>query len=783
MNEQGRRIEIRGTVQGVGFRPWVYRLARYQGLGGRVWNHSQGVTIEVFGPQESLDVFIEQLESTPPPAALIRNVSWQPLPMESAIDFEIVSSSESTERVVSIPPDLATCPDCRREIFDPADRRYLYPFTNCTNCGPRFTIARDIPYDRGATTMSRFRMCPSCQSEYDTPTDRRFHAQPNACPACGPTLRVMTPAGTLVQTAEPIAMLARAIRFGLIIAVKGLGGFHLACDATSSRAVTRLRERKHRDHKPFAVMVRDLQAAENLAFLSDRERELLTSPAAPVVLARRKPEEILTSEIAPHNRLVGLMLPYTPLHHLLLSEIGIPLVMTSGNLSEEPIASENDEALERLGEIADLFLIHDREIESTCDDSVTRVIANEPVVLRRSRGYVPSGIDLGREIESPVLALGGHLKNTFCLASGQTAWLGPHIGDLENLETYRYYEEAIDRMQRFLRIEPRVVAHDLHPEYLSTKKALEIDGAHRVAVQHHHAHVASAMAEHHLDGPVIGVAYDGTGYGLDGTAWGGEILLADYEGFERIATFRAIPLAGSHAAIRQVWRIALALLDDAFEGAPPLHAIPLFRDMPRRGIDVVRKMVESGLNVPLAHGVGRYFDGIGAMVLGRPDSHYEGQIALEWNMAADPTEKRRYPVVVREGTTPWEIDLRPLVRSVVEDLLEGVSPATISGRFHNTIAEMTAQIIRDLTQSTGSIPVVLTGGCFQNALLAERTVSSLEAAEIYLHRNVPPGDGGISLGQALVADAVARLGRDRAIEYEIFSRSSEIDLSKKEVHR
>ncbi|MDX1582689.1 MAG: carbamoyltransferase HypF, partial [Thermoanaerobaculia bacterium] len=751
--------------------------ARGQGLGGRVWNHSRGVTIEVFGPEDSLDTFLERLGSDAPPAASIRTMNWQSLPTEPSADFEIIPSTASDERVVSIPSDLATCPDCRREIFDPSDRRYRYPFTNCTNCGPRFTIARDVPYDRATTTMKPFTMCPSCQEEYEDPDDRRFHAQPNACPDCGPALRIMTPDGSLVQAPDPIGMAARAIRFDLIVAVKGLGGFHLACDATSSRAVTRLRERKRRDEKPFAVMVPDLETADRLAFVSPRERELLASAASPIVLLRRKPEEILATEVAPHNRLVGLMLPYTPLHHLLMQEVGGPIVMTSGNLSEEPIASGDDEAVERLGEIADLFVIHDREIESTCDDSVTRVISDQQVVFRRSRGYVPAGIGLDVQLSEPVLALGAHLKNTFCIAAENTAWLGPHIGDLENLETYRYYEEAIERLQRFLQIEPRVVAHDLHPEYLSTKKALEIEGVRRVAVQHHHAHVASAMAEHHLEGPVIGVAYDGTGYGLDGTAWGGEILLADFEGFERIATFRSIPLAGSHAAIRQVWRIALALLDDAFDGSPPLHAIPLFREIPRRGIDVVRRMIDGGLNTPLAHGVGRYFDGIGSMVLGRPDSRYEGQIALEWNMAADPTETRRYPVVVREGTIPWEIDLRPLVRAVVEDLIDGVSPATISGRFHNTIAETTAQVVRSLLHTTGSIPIVLTGGCFQNALLAERTVSTLDGSDVRLHRNVPPGDGGISLGQVLVADAVAGLGRDRAVEYEIFSRSSEIELA------
>ncbi len=774
MTEEGRRIEIRGTVQGVGFRPWVYRLAREQALGGRVWNHSTGVTIEVFGRSDSVGLFVEQLGHDMPPAATITSLDTETVPMEPVDGFEIVESTASTGRVVSIPPDLATCPDCLQEIFDPNNRRFRYAFTNCTNCGPRFTISKDVPYDRSTTTMARFTMCSACQQEYDSPTDRRFHAQPNACPDCGPRLRVLGPTGAAISKDDPIAMAGRAIRCDFIVAVKGLGGFHLACDATSSTAVKRLRERKRRDEKPFAVMVPDLAAAEELAFLSDAEKALLCSPARPIVLVRRKPDASLAPEIAPHNRLVGVMLPYTPLHHLLLAQLGIPLVMTSGNLSEEPIARDNDEAVERLGEIADIFLVHDRDIESTCDDSVTRVIADAPVVLRRSRGWVPQGIALSRDVETPVLAAGAHLKNTFCIAEGGTAWLGPHIGDLENLETFGYYEEAIERMKRFLRIEPAIVAHDLHPEYLSTRYAEGLGGVRLVGVQHHHAHIAAAMAEHRFEGPVIGVAYDGTGYGTDGTAWGGEIMLADYQGFERVATFRPIPLAGSHAAISQVWRIALALLDDAFDGEPPLHAIPLFRHMPRRGIEVVRTMIEKKVNVPMAHGVGRYFDGIGAMVLGRPDSRYESQVALELNMAADPTETRRYPIIVHEGSVPWQIDLRPLVRAVVEDIINGVSQATIAGRFHNTIAEATSEIVRDLSFHTGAIPVVLTGGCFQNALLAERTVRNI--ANGHLHRNVPPGDGGLALGQALVADALGKLGRERAIEYEVFSRGSEIDF-------
>lgn len=777
MSDEGRRIEIRGTVQGVGFRPWVYRLARERGVRGVVRNDARGVTIEAFASKEALDAFVEVLQDAPPPAAEVEELCWHAIPTTSVGDFVIAESEESAEKVVSIPPDLATCDDCLAEIRDPSDRRYRYPFTNCTNCGPRFTIATGIPYDRPATTMATFTMCPDCRAEYDDPSNRRFHAQPNACPRCGPRLLATSPSGSLLEESNPISLAARAIRADLIVAVKGLGGFHLACDATSARSVLRLRDRKKRDEKPFAVMVADLEVAERVAFLGDAEKQLLTSVERPIVLAPKRPGSVIVDEVAPDNKLIGLLLPYTPLHHLLMSEARRPLVMTSGNLSEEPIAKTNQEAAEKLGQIADIFLIHDREVASRADDSVARVIGGRAVVLRRGRGYVPRGIRLARPFAAPVLACGGHLKNTFCLADGDTAYLGPHVGDLETLDTLAAYEEAIETMRRFLGVSPEVVAHDLHPDYASTRYAKRIDGVKRVAVQHHHAHVASAMAEHGLEGPVIGIAFDGTGYGTDGSSWGGEILIADLESFERVATLRAIPLAGGEAAIRQVWRVALAVLDDAFSGEPPLHAIPLFRDMPRRGIDVVRKMIARGFNTPSAHGLGRLFDAVGAIVMERAAASYEGQVAMTWNMAADPNETRLYPMVIRDGAAPWQMDWRPMIRAIVNDMLQGQSAATISARFHNTIASATSELVRSFGCRTGSIPIVLTGGCFQNALLTERIVANLGSdAPVYLHRRVPPGDGGLALGQAIVADAVARLGRDRAMEVRLMSRQSEVEF-------
>jgi hydrogenase maturation protein HypF len=751
----GRHIEIRGVVQGVGFRPWIYRLATREGLSGRVRNDATGVTIEAFGPEEAIDEFMRGLEA-PPPAAVIGEVRAWPIPAEALDEFAIVHSEQSAERRVSIPPDLTTCPECIADIFDPANRRYRYPFTNCTNCGPRFTIVRDVPYDRPATTMAPFRMCAACQREYDDVTDRRFHAQPNACPLCGPMLELRAADGRAID-ADPLVAATAALLSGQVVAIKGLGGFHLACDATSAAAVQRLRDRKRRDEKPFAVMVSDAAHAAGIAVLSDDERRLLESVERPIVLARQRAGNALAGEVAPNNPLVGVMLPYTPLHHLLMRDVQRPLVMTSGNLAEEPIAYRNHEALDRLSGIADLFLMHDREIETRCDDSVARVIAGRAAVLRRSRGHVPTAVAVPRAFDAPVLACGGVLKNTFCIGLGDAAYLGPHIGDLENLETYRSFEESVARMERFLGVSPAVIAHDLHPEYMSTTYALARPEHVKIAVQHHHAHAVSAMAEHGLHGPAIAVVYDGTGFGTDGTAWGGEVLVAHHDTFDRVATLRPVRLPGADAAIRQPWRIALALVTDAFDGRAPLEDLDLFAMLRPGDVSVVQQMLASQFRSPLAHGAGRYFDGIGSLVLARPNSRYEGQVALEWNGAADPAETGIYGYDLDWKQSPWQVDLRPMVRDVVRDLQACVAPATISGRFHNTLNAATAAIVRRTARERGMWPVVLTGGCFQNARLAERLADDLAATlTVYLHREVPPGDGGLALGQAVVAAAVAR---------------------------
>jgi hydrogenase maturation protein HypF len=754
---EGRRIHVRGTVQGVGFRPWVYRLAAEEGLSGRVRNDAEGVTIEAFGPKAALDAFGRRLRSEGPPAARIGDLREEPLRADAPAGFAIVPSEGDGVRRVSIPPDLATCPECLREVRDPVERRHLYPFTNCTHCGPRYTIARDVPYDRAATTMAGFPLCPDCRREYGDPADRRFHAQPVACPACGPKASLRDEAGKPVAgEREAIPRAAAALREGRVVAVKGLGGYHLACDATSPAAVRRLRERKRRDEKPFAVMVGRLEDARGLAELEPAEERLLGSVERPIVLVRQRPGNGLAPEVAPGNPLVGLVLAYTPLHHLLLEAAGRPLVMTSGNLSEEPMAAKDAEALGRLAGVADLFLLHDREIENRCDDSVARVIAGKPTVLRRSRGYVPRAVRLRRPVRRPVLACGAHLKNTFCLARGDEAWLGPHVGDLDSLEAARALEEQVERLQRFLDVRPEVIAHDLHPDYASTRYALARPEAVKVAVQHHHAHVASAMGEHGLDGPVLGLAWDGTGYGPDGTAWGGERLLVRGGSFERRATLRPLRLAGSDEAIRQVWRIALAALDDAYDGRPPLERLRLFDGVAARDVAVVRQMAAKGLRAPLAHGAGRYFDATGALGLGRPRASYEGQVALEWNLAADEGEKAAYPFALEETGGLVQADLRPLVRAAVEDLVGGVAPGRVSARFHEGMADVAAALVRRAAAGDGRLPVVLSGGCFQNARLAEGVLRRLEGDfDVRLHGEVPPGDGGIALGQALVADAVA----------------------------
>lgn len=760
MSTEGRRIEVRGTVQGVGFRPWIFRLASDGGVTGRVRNDAAGVVIDAFGSPEALDGFAQRLRSEPPPAADIVAIDWHPIPPEPVDGFVIAGSTTADELRVSIPPDLATCGECLAEMLDPLNRRYRYPFTNCTHCGPRFTIARDVPYDRAVTTMEAFTMCDACQREYDDPADRRFHAQPNACPACGPTVALLARDGNAVECDDAIDGAAGALNRGAIVAIKGLGGFHLACDATNSDAIARLRELKHREEKPFAVMVADLRTAERLAWLTHEERTLLSSVARPIVLAHPRLRSPLSPLVAPDAPLVGLMLPYTPLHHLLLRSVPFPLVMTSGNITDEPIAFENADALERLAPLTDFFLVHDRAIDAYCDDSIARVIAGAPVLLRRSRGYVPKPVRVAPAFQTPVLACGALLKNTFCVGLGDSAHMGPHIGDLANMAAYDAYVAAIERMTTFLRLRPEVIAHDLHPDYLSTRYALSRTDAATIGVQHHHAHIVSVMAEHGLRGPVIGVAYDGTGHGTDGNSWGGEILLAALDRFERVATLRPLRLAGGDMAIHEPWRIALALTLDAFDSDVPGWLMARLRAMRPSQFDGVQQMLASHVHAPLAHGAGRYFDGIASLVLERPHAAFEGQLALAWNGIAQAGESGRYPFTLDRTSTPWSIDLRPAVRAIVQDIVLGESPGRVSARFHNTLVEATAETVDAIADERGSFPVALSGGCFQNPRLTEGLLDRLSPRlSVHINRRVPPGDGGIALGQAVVAAATIAKGR------------------------
>lgn len=744
----GVRIELSGVVQGVGFRPWVYRLAQQSAVTGHVENGSRGVTIEAFGSPEAVTQFTRRLESDLPPAARVDRSLTTRIEGPAPEQFTIQPSRDLETRRFAIGPDLATCPDCLAELRDPKDRRHGYAFTNCTQCGPRISIARGIPYDRPQTTMASFVMCQACQREYDDMGDRRFHAQPNACPDCGPHLVLHRADGTESDADDPLAQAGELLRAGHVVMVKGLGGFHLACDATDDDAVLRLRQRKARDAKPFAVMVTSLAEAERFARLDDASRSLLSSAERPIVLVPRG-EVALAPSVAPDSARLGLMLPYTPLHHMLLDAAGPALVMTSANLADEPTLHRDDDALELSRRVAGATLGHDRPIALRVDDSIATSIEGAPTLLRRSRGWVPRPIPLCRPIDEPVLACGAQLKNTFCLAMGDVAYLGPHIGDLDSEASYDSFVEAIDRFEAMLGVRPEVVAHDLHPDLLSTRYAIARAASRRVPVQHHHAHVASAMAEHGLEGPVVGIAFDGTGFGPDGRAWGGEILLADRQGFSRLATLRPMPLLGGERAIAEPWRLALALLDDAFDGAAPLEGLELFALVGPRRVEQLRAVARAGLAHPWAHGAGRYFDAFAALILARPTASYEAQLAMALEHSVTEPTQHEFEIA-RDGEL-WSIDLRPMTREVVAALRRGDPPGRIAMGVHRTLAAAAVAAVR---RGPENLPVVLTGGCFQNAIFTAAVVSNLQDdRDVLIHRQAPPNDGGIALGQAWIASA------------------------------
>jgi len=749
-----KRLEVAGVVQGVGFRPFVYQVARRHGLAGWVLNDAEGVKIEVEGPWPAINRFVADLQTELPPLAAIAELEQSFVPVRGETGFAIVESRVGEERRTLISPDTNVCDDCLRELFDPADRRYRYPFINCTNCGPRYTIIEDIPYDRPNTTMKEFALCADCAREYRDPADRRFHAQPVACPTCGPKVALRDAQGREVGCADPIAGTAARLKRGEIVAIKGLGGFHLAVDATNEQGVMELRRRKRREEKPFAVMSNDLDHVAEYAVFDEVEKELLLGFRRPIVLLRKRLPERLAPSVSPRNACYGVMLPYTPIHYLLFAEEDfLSLVMTSGNASDEPICIGNDEAVERLRGIADAFLVHDRRIYARSDDSITRVMAGGVRVLRRARGFVPLPIMLRGEGPA-TLAVGAELKGAICLAKGRNAFLSQHLGDLKSAIALGFFEEAAAHLRRILEIEPAVVAHDRHPDYLSTRYAKAMQGIERVAVQHHHAHIAAVLAEHGEEGPAIGVALDGTGYGDDGAIWGGEFLVADLKGSRRAGHLANMPLPGGDAAIAEPWRTAVAYLRETFGQGWEELEIPFVRRIEMSRARIIVQMIERQVNTPLTSSAGRLFDAVSSL-LGICDRNtHEGQAPMELEAAAAEgiTSTLGYEICEKDGVLL--LDPRSLIRSAVERIRQGVPAANIAAEFHHGLCNGIVAMCDRIRDKEKLSVVALSGGCFQNILLFEQVVFKLERAgfrKILTHRLVPPNDGCIALGQAAVA--------------------------------
>ena len=769
--QQGARrrcgVLVCGVVQGVGFRPFVYRLAGEEALSGFIGNDTDGVTIEIEGLDARLEAFLNRLRSEAPPLARIDSITTRELVPSGETGFRIASSAVLGSVSTGIPADAATCSDCLRELLDPADRRSRYPFLNCTNCGPRFTITRRIPYDRPQTSMASFPMCPACQSEYDDPLNRRFHAQPNACWECGPRVWLLAADGAAIPSADPVAATVDRLATGGILAIKGIGGFHLSVDATNQAAVMRLRERKHRYGKPLAVMVRDLESARTLCLLTPEEEALLTTSARPIVLAQAREGSGIASGVAPGIPWLGVFLPYAPLQHLLFASRQVSaLVMTSANLSEEPIAIDNGEALERLGGIADAFLMHDREILQRCDDSVAAIVDGAPQLLRRARGFVPLGVALPADVP-PMLAVGGHLKNVFALARGRHAYQSQHLGDLENLTGLEFFRESLDHLMRTFEIAPETVVHDLHPGYLSTSWAKEWaaeQGLRLIGVQHHHAHVAGCMAEHGLT-EAIGLALDGTGYGTDGRIWGGEVLVCRPQGFERFAHLEYVPMPGGDAAVKAPWRMALGALHAAGFDVESEQVLKLLGAQAGE-VRVLRRMVERGINSPMTSSLGRLFDAVAAVVLNRHTVDYEAQAAIELEGIAvnepDRFEQGDYVPELHEADegsgSVAVIRTGKMWKAVLDDVWRGVPARRIAALFHAGVAEGFINTAANARIETDINTVALSGGCMANRRLARLLRAGLEEEgfEVFQHRNVSPGDGGLSYGQVVVAAAMLR---------------------------
>jgi hydrogenase maturation protein HypF len=780
-----RRFRIVGIVQGVGFRPFVYALARRHALKGLVLNNTSGVLVDVEGDADAVGRFVAEIRTGAPPLALVESVELsRDLGAAHYEDFRIVESTPGGERLVHVSPDVATCRDCLREMFDPLDRRYRYPFINCTNCGPRFTIVESVPYDRARTTMRDFEMCAACRAEYENPLDRRFHAEPTACPACGPRLRLTDAEGREVSLdacgvegatdacvgVDAVGLARRLLFEGKVVAVKGVGGYHLACEASDAAAVERLRGRKYREDKPFALMADSVEVVRRYCLVSEAEEKLLLSAQRPIVLLARKDGARIPAAVAPGVKTLGFMLPYTPLHHLLLEGLERPLVMTSGNVSDEPICYEDGDARRRLHSIADYLLLHDRRIHMRTDDSVVRVAPGQSairnpqsaieasaveasaIVLRRSRGYAPAPVPVAFRFGREILACGAELKNTFCLARDRHAFISHHIGDLENLETLRSYVEGIEHFKRLFRLRPEIVAYDLHPEYLSTKYALALEEIEaRVGVQHHHAHVASCMADNRIEGEVIGVAMDGLGFGVDGKMWGGEFFIADFLEAERVAHLDYVPLPGGARAVREPWRMAAVYLQRALGDGFLKLDIPFVRGMDARAWGALRRMAATGTNSPLTSSMGRLFDAVSALLGLRNTVNYEGQAAIELEAIADPDCGESYEFGFDAGGSIIKADA--VVRRAVEDMLDGRPAPEVSAKFQNSVAHLITTVAHRVRDERRLGRVALSGGVFQNMFLLERASRLLrrDGFEVYTHSRVPPNDGGISYGQAAVA--------------------------------
>ncbi len=750
-----------GVVQGVGFRPFVYRIAVDLGLAGFVRNDTLGVEIEAEGDERKLEFFKKRLVDECPPAALIEHIEEEEIPLKHSEEFRILKSEKADEREILISPDIATCEDCLRELFDPNDRRYLYPFINCTNCGPRYTIIEDVPYDRPNTTMKVFRMCPECRREYEDPGDRRFHAQPNACPVCGPRVWLVGKEGETVDCADPIDKICELLNEGKIVAIKGLGGFHIACDATDDNVVERLREAKKRGDKPFALMAPDIETIEKFCHLSDEERKILKSPRCPIVLlrARESAWDVISRLVAPNNKFIGFMLPYTPLHHLILNKVKKPLVMTSGNRRDEPIIKDNDEALEKLRDIADYFLFHNRGIATRIDDSVVHVIDGKETLIRRARGYAPMPIRLPAKSSKEILALGPMLKCTLCFVRQDKAFLSQYLGDTENYDNFLFLRETLFNLKKLFEFEPEIIVHDLHPDYPTTRLAAEIEGV-KLAVQHHEAHIASCIAENGFtDEEFIGIALDGTGYGHDGKIWGGEFFIGRIGSWRRVGHIDYFPLPGGDKAVREPWRITVSILYRLM--GEKLFNFEWTKERSVKPIAKILKIADNERFSPLTSSAGRLFDAISSLLSIRDTITYEAQAAIELQMVADENTEESYTPIFNEVNSKLILDPFRLFDEILRDIQKGEGKSRISAKFHNWLVNAIVEFSKRMREEYEINRVALSGGVFQNRLLLEKTIYCLrkEGFEVYWNRKVPVNDGGVSLGQATTAVQLLREGR------------------------